>query len=453
MAAYNPLDLADIQGNVLRGYAFPFLGCLLVGIHDAEQGRRWLDEMLPRVTTAEEWSGAKPADTLNVAFTCPGLRALGVPEELCATFSEAFREGMAARAVQLRDTGPDAPSNWDTGLGRGDGHALVMVYAQREEVLHEQMAALRDRVEEAGGALSVVFERLAALLPFGREHFGFSDGFSQPAVRYSGSRSPRGQGTPGRHAGWREVAVGEFILGYEDEDQMLPDAPAPPLGANGTYLILRVVYQDVALFRRVVREAARHYPGGEELLAAKIVGRWQDGTPLEVSPDRPDPAVSGDKERSNDFRYADDRDGLRCPVGAHIRRANPRDALGWGGARSKRHRLIRRAMPYGPPLAEGRLEPDGVDRGLLFLAYNASIERQFEIVQGQWLRDGDIFGLGDDVDFLLGSPGPGKMTIEGHPPFFLSPQQPLVTTKGGEYLFLPGVSALRALAGDLSDWM
>jgi hypothetical protein len=207
----------------------------------------------------------------------------------------------------------------------------------------------------------------------------------------------------------------------------------------------------VAAFRRFV--AGARYPGGPDLLAAKLVGRWPDGTPLARSPARPDPALAADPARINDFAYGDDADGLRCPIGAHIRRANPRDAEGfWSGRLTSRHRIIRRGRPYGEPLPDGALEDDGVERGLIFICFNADIWRQFETIQALWIDDGDPFGLGPDKDFLVGEPHGtvGKMTIQGRPPFFLKPQPRFVTLRGGEYLYRPSVSGLRWLASDAS---
>jgi len=131
-----------------------------------------------------------------------------------------------------------------------------------------------------------------------------------------------------------------------------------------------------------------------------------------------------------------------------VRRSNPRDALGHEGTLSMRHRMIRRGMPYGPPLPPGSYDDDGAERGLIFVSFQASIARQFEGVQGPWLADGNIFGLGGDRDYLLGGAAGngGKMTIQGERPYFLAPQQPFVTTRGGEYLFVPGIAALRAIA-------
>ena len=228
---------------------------------------------------------------------------------------------------------------------------------------------------------------------------------------------------------------------------MLPPAPTPDvLGRDGTYVVYRKLRQDVGAFRRLLKEGSRGFPGGEERLAAKLLGRWRDGTPVELSPDRPDPALAADPHRNNDFRYADDGDGLRCPVGAHIRRANPRDTFGFGEKLINRHRIIRRGLPYGDPLPGGA-EDDGADRGVVFMCLNASIGRQFEFIQAQWFNDGNPFGLGNDQDIILGNhDGTGKMTIEGRPPHFVYPLPRLVTVCGGEYFFMPGVAALRFLA-------
>jgi Dyp-type peroxidase family len=244
------------------------------------------------------------------------------------------------------------------------------------------------------------------------------------------------------------VALGEFLLGHTDEEGSLPDAPTPDvLAHNGTFLIYRRLRQDVAGFRRLLRDQAVHLGGDEELVGAKIVGRWTDGSPLELSPDRPDPGLGRDRQRNNDFRYGQDGVGERCPIGAHIRRANPRDALGFNEQMVSRHRLIRRGIAYGPPLPEGVRDDDGTDRGLLFIAAMASISRQFEFVQSQWLNDGNIFDLGTDRDVITGDQGvTSKMTVQGSPPRFLWPLPRLTVTRGGEYLFMPGITALEWLA-------
>jgi Dyp-type peroxidase family len=464
------VDRADIQGNVLRAYgsSYPCTAYVFLGVSDAGAGRAWLGEVTESVSSDEEWQGSKPSSHRNVAVTCAGLRALGVPEGVIATFSDEFRQGMAARSAMLGDLGAGAAEHWEAGLGTATAHVLVILNARTRDEIEGNLADLRASIERAAG-VSVVHEQYAELLlgagggpnAPAREQFGFSDGAAQPAIAGVSDNAAAGGGVPLAGGAWRALALGEFVLGYPDEDTLvdpqkrLPSAPADPLGRSGTYVVYRKLRQDVALFRKVLRDAAARFAAGdEELLAAKIVGRWRNGTPLVKSPEQPDPGFSATAPGSNSFRYLDaDVDGRRCPLGAHIRRSNPRDALGWpglddAGLLSFRHRIIRRGVPYGPPLPADAFEDDGVDRGLVFVCFNASISRQFESVQLQWLNDGNGFHLGHDSDFLLGSPlGTGKMTVQGDPPFMLSPQAAFVTTRGGEYLFMPGLAALRALAG------
>jgi Dyp-type peroxidase family len=311
------------------------------------------------------------------------------------------------------------------------------------ERLAREVEGLHGEVESFG---AVVNEQHSAYLPSGRNHFGYVEGAGAVAVLGSGLTPQRGEGTPEPWRAWRALKPGEFILGYEDEDAELPDAPVDPFGRNGTYMVYRKYFMDVPLFIRFLREHAAAAGGDEELLAAKIMGRWRDGTPLVLSPHRPDPELAADPARVDNFRYGDDLSGQRCPLGAHIRRSNPRDALGWGGSLSLRHRMIRRGVSYGP-VAEDPATDDGVDRGLVFTCFVASLERQFETVQTAWLNDGNVFKLGDDKDFLLAPADPnGKMTIQGDPPAFITPQPAFVRLRGGEYLFQPGIAALRAIA-------
>ena len=441
------LELASIQGFVVRGYRLPSAAYLLMRVDEAARARALLGETTPDVLTAAPWE-RKPESGINLAFTYAGLEALGVPGTSLAGFPEDFRAGMAARADVLGDVGESAPERWETPFAGGEVHALVMISAKDPRALAERERRLRDAIERHGG-VTVVGEQTGAALPGGTEHFGFADGFAQPAIEGSGVDPLPGQGAPLADGGWRPIRPGEFILGYRDEENALPAAPAPDqLSANGSYLVYRKLRQDVAAFRRTLAAAAPHGPGGEEQLAAKIVGRWRDGTPIDISPDRPDPAVVADPARNNAFSYVDDPDGLRCPAGSHIRRANPRHGLPFAGKLVNRHRLIRRGIPYGEPLPPGA-EDDGVDRGVVFMCLQASISRQFEFVQAQWFNDGNGLHLGDDEDVVMGrhdGPPPRKMTIPGRPPCFLGPLSRVVTVRGGEYFFTPALNGLHHLA-------
>jgi Dyp-type peroxidase family len=442
------LDLNRIQGFVVRGYALPVAGYLFLRIDDVTRAAAWISELAEEVVTAAPWS-EKPTSGVNVAFSYAGLRALGLPDACLAGFPEEFRQGMAARADLLGDTGGSAPVSWEGVLGSPDVHVLVMISAMTRDALAAHDERLRAGIARAGG-LSVVYDDVGAALSGGTEHFGYADGFAQPSIEGSGVPALPGQGAPVAGGGWRPIRAGEFILGYPDEEGVIP-AAAPPaeLTTNGSYLVYRKLYQDVAAFRRQLSESAALYPGGEELLAAKIVGRWRDGTPIESSADSPDSAIVADVQRNNAFTYADDSEGLRCPIGAHIRRSNPRDGLPFEGKLVNRHRIIRRGIPYGPPLPTHATEDDGQDRGVIFMCLQASIARQFEFVQSQWLAGGNTFGLGADQDVLMGPQDAStvaKMTIPGDPPFFVGPLSRVVTVKGGEYFFVPGINGLQFLA-------
>ncbi len=439
------LDVDNIQGVVLRGYRMAVGSYVFLTVEEAAAGRRWVDRITGDVTTAAPWD-SKPNSAVNIAFTARGLRALGLRDSILGTFSPAFLAGMAARAELLGDWGTSAPKHWTGGLGGPRVHILVWLSARSPRYLAERRRWL-DRTLADGG-LTVVSTQSTALLQGHREHFGFADGFSQPDIEGLDSGSRTGEGALVGKGRWRPVRPGEFILGYPDEEGILPDAPRPDsLSRNGSYFVYRRLRQDVAGFRAMVKQAARDHPGGEEELAAKVVGRWRDGTPLDVCPAGPDRKVASDPTRNNAFSYADDPDGYRCPVGAHIRRVNPRESMPFDGKLVNRHRLVRRGLPYGPPLPPGAPD-DGIDRGIVFTCFQADIVRQFEFVQSQWLNDGNAFGLGEDKDVIIGDHrGGGKMTVQGEPPAFVHPLVRTVTVTGGEYFFAPGLNGLRYLSG------
>jgi Dyp-type peroxidase family len=455
------LERDDIQGNVLRGYGFPFARYVFARVVAAGPARAWVAAQADPVTSEAEWSG-KPLTARNVAISHAGLEALEVPGWLTATFPQEFRDGMATRAGVLGDS---APEHWDEGLRPGAIHVLVSIAGRTEDAVAAECD--RVRTEMAAGGLEPGLVQAAEQPSDRREHFGFTDGFGQPAIAGVARNGVPGQGIPVRRRpwhrfrrdivpsrtdrtlAWRAVRPGEFVLGYEDEDGGPPPAPAPPLHRNGTFMVWRKLRQDVAGFRRFVRDAAAETGLDTGLVAAKALGRWPDGSPLVLRPAYGDARLGNDRERVNDFVYAGDATGAACPRGAHIRRANPRDALRAGGGRlTARHRILRRGMPYGPPLPEHAEEDDGIDRGLVFVSFQASIERQFEIVQARWLNDGDAFGLGATPDPVAGAVGDGgaRLTFGGRPPHYATAMHAFVTPRGGEYLFVPGIAALRAFA-------
>ena len=442
------LELADLQGGVVRGYGprFGVARHLFARVRDPDAARAFLAAIADPVTTAQEWEGDRPATTLNVALSFQALQALRLPAHVLDGFPAEFRAGMAGRADLLADE----PDTWDDTLR--DLEVLLVIHAQDDAALAAESERCERELE--GGGLELAHAQDAALLGGAREHFGFTDGFSQPAIEGVAREDVPGQGIPYKRVPWwplsrtrwRAIKPGEFVLGYDDEDQGPAPAPPPPFHRNATFMVWRKLHQDVAAFRTQLAAQAERLRMDPELVAAKIVGRWRDGSPLALRPDAPDPALGNDKQRANDFRYANDELGLRCPRGAHVRRTNPRDALGWEGRLSARHRILRRGMSYGPPLPDGAPD-DGAERGLLFVCLQASIARQFEIVQAQWCNDGNAFGLGAAPDPIAGPAGREmRHVIEGSPPRFVSLMRTCVECRGGEYLLVPSIGALRSLA-------
>ena len=435
------LELHDIQGGVLHQRPSPYVGTyLLLRIDDRRAGRELIRRLLPVVGSASAPSDPAQNSWVTVGFTYQGLKALGLPQDSLDSFAPEFRQGMAARAAELGDRGESSPENWETPLGRPEVHIALSCLSPDARRLETALARACRAVEDVAG-IEANWRQDCYQLPTGRTSFGFKDGIGQPAVE--------GSGIPASNPLERPIKAGEFILGYHDETGDLPPMPTPTvLGRNGTYVVFRKLHTRVAAYRRYLRDRAadRHE---EALLGAKIVGRWQSGAPLVLAPDHDDPELGGDETRNNAFRYGDDRRGLKCPAGAHARRANPRDALDEDGSVDVRlHRMIRRGTSYGPILPEGVLEDDGADRGIIFVFAGSHLKRQFEFVKTQWLNDGIFIGAPQEQDPLVGRPaGNGAFTIPKQPiRRRLQQLPPFVVTRGGEYCFAPGLRGLRWLS-------
>ena len=402
-------------------------------------GRAWLAELLDKTQSATEAVATMDESDrwVTLAFTWTGLRALGVPEDSLATFPAEFREGMAARASILGDTGGNAPEHWVGGLAGADLHAIAILFARTDEQCAMSIAAHDELLARTDGVRSLSHLDLNATPPFNyaHDHFGFRDRLSQPVMKGSGEQPTPGSGDP--------LEPGEFILGYPDENGPVADLPQPQvLSRNGSYLAYRRLYEDVALFRDYLRENADDAEG-EELLAAKFMGRWRSGAPLVLAPDKDDPELGADPMRNNDFNYKDDDPfGYACPLGSHARRLNPRDTAHY----MNRRRMIRRGATYGAALPEGAPD-DGVDRGIAAFIICADLVRQFEFAQNVWINDKTFHELGNEHDPICGTQdGTMDFTVPKRPIRKLHKGIPAFTAlRGGAYFFLPGISALRYL--------
>ncbi|MCY1022629.1 Dyp-type peroxidase [Pyxidicoccus sp. MSG2] len=487
------LDLSDVQGLLLHGYReMRELALLFLRIDDAERCRQWLGELARDTITSsdplEHQRRTREQDRhysrVNLALTPRGLATLGLPEEVLATLPFELREGMARRAREhLRDVEANDPDRWELGGTRheDDLHVLLLLYAsdgeRMDRLLHDhEMRATAQGLRKVYVQRGHREQRPDDPPGYFRDHFGFLDGLSQP--RIEGFKEPGGH--PRDYD--RPLKRGEFILGHANEYEEYPLSPCVPrrldvedvlrdspghtgwkeLGHNGSYLVVRKLEQDVREFERFLDRNAALAPKGtpenrREWLAAKLVGRWRNGAPLTSAKrcplhrflpflfrDKAKPPVvsrSSAKGVDNSFRYArDDLHGFGCPVTAHARRCNPRDALPPSREASmevtRRHRLMRRGFSY---------EDDG-GKGLLFLALNASLGRQFEFIQRSWVHFDQLGGVEGAEDPLSGDGG-GRLLIPEKPVRqCVADLQRFVTTRGGGYFFMPSLKALRFLS-------
>jgi Dyp-type peroxidase family len=434
------LEFDDIQHILLTRVPALTGRYEFLSFRNAAGGRAWLSTILTKVPSAAEVRASKDKDNrwVSVAFTLNGLRALGLGEDSLATFPEEFRQGMVARSEMLGDTGANHPDNWVGGLTGSDLHAIVILFARdatersRSQVEHTNLVARCEGVE----VLSTL--DLEATPPFdcAHDHFGYRDRLSEPVMEGTGEVPTPGSGGP--------FKPGEFILGYPDEDGSSANLPQPEnLSRNGSYMAYRRLQEHVGKFREFLREHGKT-PEEQELIAAKLMGRWRSGAPLVLAPDKDDPTLGADPQRNNDFNYKQmDPHGYAVPLGSHTRRMNPRDTA----HNMNRRRMIRRGATYGPHLPENAAE-DGVERGIAAFVICASLIRQFEFAQNVWVNDKNFHELGNERDPIIGSQDgtlefkipkrPIRKKITGLPAF--------TTVRGGAYFFLPGIKALRYLA-------
>jgi len=435
------LDLHEIQATVLRPRPAPYFGThVLLRVDDAQAGRAFLRLLTPYVDST---AGSRIAANawLDVGISYTGLEALGLPQESLQSFPETFRVGMAARAPQLRDDGANDPKNWDKPFGTGQIHIGVSAFTDSEEKRRRVLAIAREQYERSTGVKVLAMQDFGAQ-PGDRNSLGYKDGIDQPPIEGCGGGPLPGQGQP--------IKAGEFILGYPGEAGVFLSMPQPEiLGRNGTYVGFRKYQTRVGAFNRFLR-ANGNTEEERELIAAKLVGRWRSGAPLTLAPDADNSALGADPQRNNDFNYANDPRGRHVPFGSHIRRMNPRDTKLTRLTDVNIHRVIRRGTTYGPPYDPNALSEadDKIPRGAIFLLISAKAMATMEFLQQEWINDGNFIGIGGERDPIIGRQEEGAV--------FTIPLEPVrrrihgIETfnvlRGGEYFFMPGISALNWLA-------
>jgi Dyp-type peroxidase family len=495
------LALDEIQGNVLPGFKKDHTVLVFLEIVDVPRTKRWLGDFAGQVASAAEVlqfnrlfasarrrrnaEGTVRATWINVALSFAALSKLR-PDADDFT-DEAFRADAHARAELLgigrSPDDPGSPETWIVG-GRSRPVEIILIAADDDE---RHLQDTVDALQESLQGVRVVHVEHGHTRPgplTGHEQFGFADGISQPGLRGRASAAPcdfvtprlnpldSGEGLPGQKLVW----PGEFVFGYPRQDPADPTVPGPIADAgpawaeNGSLLVFQRYRQEVERFDAFIASApaqlgpdlaARITPGA---LAAKLLGRWPSGAPLARAAESDDPVLADDRCAVNHFAFASasppigtgegcrdetfpaapaDPMGLRCPRAAHIRKAYPRDDL---GSQVHGHRILRRGTPFGGEEADG-------ERGLLFLAYQTSIERQFEFIIRSWLNDPDFASSGAGIDPILGRSPDGTRRVAI--PFDadgsvatgeLELPDPWTIPTGGGYFFAPAISALAVLA-------
>ena len=468
---------------------------------------------------------SRPHVTVNIAFTWYGLHALGLPTRTLRGMPDEFIDGMAGRAAMLGDdfSGENWKNAWDevwinSGLNNGTHpdtvHILIMLNAQMNpdgstvaaleqkateiEILRLKTGGVRPlsghnpkgQVRQPFQALSAILNRQAdgPVTPSPKEHFGFTDGIGDPIFegQYPNGYEQaykEGNGALDGKGNWRPLATGEFLLGYPDEAQETAGSAMPlSFSRNGTFMAYRKLHENVAAFRAFMDETALRFgaafsiPNPDDAratLMAKMAGRWPDGVPVSLAPtvaewkqfniEHPESDAKSRSAALTKFAFRDDPAGMRCPLTAHVRRANTRDMMDptgdAGSILNNRRRILRRGLPYGesPPGVS-----DSSEHGLVMLIYCASLFRQFEFIQQQWINYGFPASAGNDTCPIIGNHSDGtrgpkaKFVIpadpaSGHPPFIIDGIPQFVETRGGEYFFVPSMTALRMIGMGVVD--
>ncbi|KAG9599849.1 hypothetical protein KCU77_g3591, partial [Aureobasidium melanogenum] len=454
------LDPHNIQGDILVGFPKKTETFLLFQIPENSVSgfRMSLARLLPKITTAQNTiddrveirQHKRHHKTLltkcgtNVAFTSKGLKKLGMIEDIG---DAVFTAGMLADAQNLGDTGSTSASRFEPDwipefknqmdgviLVAGDGHRTVDQQVQHIKTMFS--------VEGSNASIDIILKLSGDVRPgaeSGHEHFGFNDGISQPAVDGFDLHPKPGQGNRIRSI---------ILLGRDGDVEK-----RPPWALDGSFLAFRFLSQRVPEFNEFLVQNApvTNDPtaSASDLLGARLVGRWKSGAPIALKPFQDDPTLGVDPARNNNFDYEPSQE--KCPFAAHSRKMYPRSDLPTQADAS--HRIIRRAITYGPELSQEEIDSKTTihDRGLLFVSYQSNISNGFQFLQKSWANNVDfppnkpqkpgfdpLIGQTSDLSprtMTGGDPG----DLEGS----LDMTQQWVFSKGGEYFFAPSIPTLR----------
>jgi len=484
VATKSSLNLDDIQGFILRGYRMPMVRHFLLTVGVPAEARKVLGRLVsgdeanaPQITTAEDWHVGfepgpndnraepphrKPDYCLNLGITWPGMVALELKDRvplLSFESFDAFIAGAAQRANLVHDTGASAPQNWIGGFGKGSDHVLVTLHAISPDAMTTYSNQLATLFAERGAFREIWRGDGMAWLqtvdgnsvPTAKVPFGYTDGISMTTI----------QGGPERYTPDHQQPCEPWLFILQDDAENYIVPTPRELGLNGSFAVFKMIMTDVVGFENFLQSNKDKID--PELLAAKICGRWRNGVPLALSPETDSPPGGITPEQLNNFEYVNpdgsgDPRGLRCPVGAHMRRINPRGqpipGQGHPGGSNNTHRVIRRGLPYGPNF-DPKQPYDGIERGLMGYFINSNIENQYEFVLSQWVNDSEFAGSvrldPKAKDPMIGTQDPAESIFvvpraNGEPPIKITGFSTFVTTKASAYCFLPSITALKFIS-------
>jgi deferrochelatase/peroxidase EfeB len=462
-------ELHDIQGLIVRGYTHPCSVHMLFKFSDDASGlnqiRGFFRDLLPYLQSAEDWGAVKPDFMLNIGLTAKGIAIvkpdLNIPN---SSFSSTFKKGPWDKnnaQQSLGDYGDGDPSKWwNNKFAKEDVHCVVHAYAMNPTEQDKIVDIIAAAAQKTNGMVTELKPlksetgRLEQylLVPSDYIHFSYRDSIDEPNL----NDDPAGQD---------QQDLNNFLIGYSTLQNPIPgplSGPEATFAKNGCYNAFRILYQDAEAFYNFLEEQAELIAPKiketkeftVEWLAAKLCGRWRNGSPLVLSPDKPEHATS----KSTEFGYLanDDMQGLKCPFSAHTRVSNPRDEGVDVAGSDTVPRIIRRGMAYGAPMS---VDP-GADRGLIGLFLCGDLSSQFETLYG-WINMNNfsnVFNPADNTpqDPLVANrivPLPGNVdpdfTIpmaDGSSIVVPGPLPQFVVTRGTAYFLLPSVSSLRGIA-------
>lgn len=431
------IELQDIQAIILRDRPLPYHGVnVFLEIRDTASAKTFLKEIIPYVTNAKNWWDNDDA-WLAVAFTYEGLKKLKLPQATLQSFPDAFKKGMAARSEKLMDMNENAPEKWEAPFKDTANHIAVSITAKSKAALEEKKRIALQILSRHSGIQLRFQADFDTPIEGNFNHFGFRDGISNPEIEGSGAERLNNKERP--------IKAGEFLLGYANEAGNNYPMPQPlEFAKNGTFVIFRKYHSHVAAFNKYLSEQAKS-KDEQELIAAKMVGRWRSGAPLNMCPFKDNAALGADATKNNDFDFSNDQNGKIVPYSSHMRRMNPRNSKMAVLSDVNLHRIIRKGVGYGPALPEGSTKDDGKDRGLYFIAFSAKAMETLEFLQKEWVNNGNFVSLKNEKDPVIGlNEGKGTFTMPHDPlPRRFTGMPTFNTLKGGIYLFMPGINAIK----------